>query len=480
MNWKEDAIRALRESLYPVPTEHNGLDWKRDISANSDKLAQHLSAFANNDGGGFLVFGVSDDAQFHDVSKEKAEEIVRKLSNIATHRLEPTIQIEHDIIDFEGHPLLFIRVPEHKRKPVHMRGANLFDTYWRTGGSTLPMPEDTVRRLIAQSDGYSFEQEYAKKSATAQEVLALLDYEKFFSLRQKNIPQQTDSIIKFLENYNICRPSGTDGLWHITNLGALLFARDLKLFPALRHRGIFVRRYASTNNRTLLLEHIETRGYAVGFEFLVDFVMKNTSSERIDTLRETSPTYPRVAIREFIANALVHQDFMINGISLSIEIFTDRLVITNPGVPLNDINRLIHLPPNSRNNDLAQSMYELGMCERRGSGLDRAVAAIEDMCLPAVKIEKNEQATIVRLFPKKTIDEMTKQERIDACYQHACLMFEDNSPINNKTVRDRFNLDKSRSYLASRILTDTVHSGLIKPAEQDTSRKFASYYPYYV
>lgn len=81
----------------------------------------------------------------------------------------------------------------------------------------------------------------------------------------------------------------------------------------------------------------------------------------------------------------MHQDFDICGISIAIEIFSNRIVITNPGAPLNDINRLIDLPPNSRNEKLAEHMFLLGFCERRGSGIDRAVAAIEEMHLPAAK-----------------------------------------------------------------------------------------------
>lgn len=480
MNWKEKAIQALHESLYPIPTEHNNLDWKSDISPNTDKLAQHLSAFANNDGGGYLVFGVKNNGQFTSITKDKAEEIVNKLSNIATNRLQPSFQIEHSFIEYEGHPLLFVYIPEQRHKPVHMRGINLFDAYWRSGGSTRPMPEDMVRRMMAQTEGYSFEQQFAKRDISAEEVLRLLSYKTLFNLKHKNVPESADSVLRYLESFRVCSPGRHAGTWNITNMGALLFAHDLREFSALRHRYVILRRYNGTNNRNLLLEHIETRGYAVGFEDIVEFTMRNTATETISVLREATPTYPRVTIRELIANALVHQDFMVSGISLTVEIFSDRLVITNPGTPLNDIRRLIHLPPASRNDDLAQTMYELGMCERRGSGLDRAVSAIEEMTLPALQIEKIEYATIVRIFPKKMFEDMSKQERIDACYQHACLSYEDNKPVNNLSIRERFNLDKSKSYMVSRVLNDTLNAGLIKPVETNMAKKIAAYYPFYV
>jgi predicted HTH transcriptional regulator len=92
------------------------------------------------------------------------------------------------------------------------------------------------------------------------------------------------------------------------------------------------------------------------------------------------------------------------------------ILITNAGAPLNDINRLIDLPPQSRNETLAQTMFLLGICERRGSGIDRAVEAVEKMNLPAVKFTKSDQHTRVFLFPQKSLKEMTKPQKTTACY----------------------------------------------------------------
>lgn len=55
-------------------------------------------------------------------------------------------------------------------------------------------------------------------------------------------------------------------------------------------------------------------------------------------------------------------------------------------------------------------MFTLGICERRGSGIDRAVEAVEKMFLPPVKFTKSEQHTMVFLYPPKSLKDMTKQE----------------------------------------------------------------------
>ncbi|MDR1092424.1 MAG: hypothetical protein LBL79_15255 [Prevotella sp.] len=80
------------------------------------------------------------------------------------------------------------------------------------------------------------------------------------------------------------------------------------------------------------------------------------------------------------------------------EIFTDRVVMTNPGPPLNDINRFIDLPPHSRNEDLAQSLLLLNICERRGSGVDRAIEALEAALMPPHKFTKGDFFTSVFIY----------------------------------------------------------------------------------
>ena len=75
---------------------------------------------------------------------------------------------------------------------------------------------------------------------------------------------------------------------------------------------------------------------------------------------------------------------------------------------------------------------------------------------------------------------MTKEEKIQACYQHACLINEDGLTLNNQSVRERFNLKKTQSSVASRIIADTLDAGLIKVSNADVmSKKYATYVPYY-
>lgn len=478
MQWIEKAMNLLYISLYPIPNELNGLDWKSGISDNSERLAQHISAFCNNDEGGFLVFGINNDGSCFSLNKEQVDDIIQRIGNIARNNLMRAIQIEHAVVEYDGCSILLVYIPEQVDKPVYLRGKTIYDSYWRSGGTTSKIPQHQVNTMIARNRGVTFEEDIALSNLQEDEILDLIDYTRFYALIDRPVPSATSSIVSTLELYGACKRSN-DG-WHITNLGAILFARDINKFPSLASKAVVVRKYSGSNNRNLEVEQVGHLGYAVGFEGLIDFIFKHTSTESIDVMRESVPTYPKVAIRELVANALVHQDFDITGIQLTIEIFSNRMTITNAGPSLNDVNRLINLPPNSRNEKLAQTLLLLNICERRGSGVDRAVESIEKMFLPAIKIEKGEQFTRATMFPRKRIVDMTKSEKIQVCYQHACLLYEDGKSINNQSIRERFNLNKNQSAMASRIITDTLEVGLIKPVDEAMgSRKFATYIPFY-
>ncbi|MBE6338037.1 MAG: AAA family ATPase [Lentimicrobiaceae bacterium] len=478
MNWKEKALKILEDSLNPIATELNELDWKSGLSCKTERLAQHICAFSNMKGGGLLVFGVNDDASLFSVTKEESAEIIKTLGNIAKNNLSSSITIEHWTTEYKGHALLFIHIPEQVDKPTYLRGKEIWDSYTRSAGQTVKMSRSQIKSLIADSQGISFEQRIAKENVNTEELLLLLDYTKYFEMLGKDIPNEKTTIARRLEEFGLCNK--TEEGWNITNMGAILFAKNISEFEGLKTHSVIVRKYAGSNNRDLLSEQVGRLGYVVGFEGLVDYIMRLTSVEDIGIVRKMIPAYPKIAIREFVANALIHQDFAIEGMQVVIEIYNNRISIINPGAPLHDVNRLLDLPPQSRNEILAQAMFLLGICERRGSGIDRAVEAIESMLLPAAKITKGENHTRVFLFTQKDLSEMTKQEKIDACYQHACLVYEDSRSINNQSVRERFGLDKNQSSVASRIIADTLEAKKIKISDENIiSKKYATYIPYY-
>lgn len=243
-----------------------------------------------------------------------------------------------------------------------------------------------------------------------------------------------------------------------------------------------VRQYKGNNNLHLSSETFFHEGYALSLDKIVAHIMSLLEkTELIRTpFRENKYPYPEVSIRELVANALIHQNFDIQRMTLSVEIFGNRLTITNPGVPLIDTNRFIDMPPKSRNEKVAQSMFLFNLCEKRGSGMDRAVAGVEEMRLPPIKIERGEDFTRLTLYPERKYLDMSKTEKIQACYQHACLLFEDGTKMTNLSLRERLSIGKNNSAVASRIINDTINAGLIKLADESSgSKRYSAYIPYY-
>src|SRR5262249_34584724 len=153
----------------------------------------------------------------------------------------------------------------------------------------------------------------------------------------------------------------------ITNLGAILFAKKMEDFPSLERKAIRVIVYGGTSRTNSIREQIGTKGYASGFEGMIEFIRQNlpTNEEIGRALRTTVGLYPTVALRELIANALIHQDFDERGTSPTAEIFSDRIEIRNPGLPIINISRFID-DCQSRNEKIARTMRKFGICEERG------------------------------------------------------------------------------------------------------------------
>lgn len=187
--------------------------------------------------------------------------------------------------------------------------------------------------------------------------------------------------------------------------------------------------------------------------------------------------YPAIAIRELVANALIHQDFNLTGTGPMIEIFSDRMEISNPGLPLIDTLRFIDEPPRSRNETLAALMRRLNICEERGSGIDKVISAVEVFQLPAPDFRTTTNHTIAVLLGPREFADMDRADRIRACYQHACLWFVSGKHMTNTSLRERLKIDKKNYPMASRIIRDTIDVGLIKQA--GGSRKDAKYIPFW-
>lgn len=323
-----------------------------------------------------------------------------------------------------------------------------------------------------------FESRIALSDLQNVDIVRLLDTDSYFELKEVPRPSDVDGVVHYMIQEGAALKQD-NGLYAITNLGAMLFAKNLDDFGNISRKAVRVIQYKNNSRIEMLKEETFEMGYAAGFIRLIKYIEALIPSEEAITsvLREKKSTYPIIAIREIIANALIHQDFTAIGTSPLIEIFNNRIEVTNSGRPLVDVFRIIDNPPKSRNEKLASLMRRLRICEELGTGWDKVVTVCELMQLPAPKIEIYEDSTKVTLYSRCNFTDLSQHDKLWACYLHACIKYVQGEQLTNSSLRERFALKDSSSGTISRLIKDAVAQGLIKAVDPNTAPRYMKYIP---
>lgn len=482
--WIAKAIQWLDKSLGKVPSELNEIDWKASLSPNNDKLLKHIAAFSNLPGGGFLTFGIDNKmGTILGITKPEADIIVERLASLCRDGVSPLVSIDHSIEDFRGLPVLFIYIKESAIKPVHLKDQNIEESFIRSGGTTRKASRQEVGALMLNSKSPTWEELHSSKMLNEVEVITLLEYDKVLQMLGKPVPSNIPEIMQWLKDEKMIEDVDGKG-YYITNFGAIAAAKDLNRFDGLSRKAIRLIKYEGKNKSAGSKEYPGTRGYAIGFEGLIQFIKGLLPGSEVikNALRHETSVYPEIAIRELTANCLTHQDFNIRGSGPMIEIFEDRIEFTNPGklLPTKRLDRLIRTTPESRNEILAAAFRRYNICEERGSGFEKTVIAIELFGLPPLKFEEFENAFKVTLYSPRKFAEMSNEERIEACYQHSIIMYFGEGGFNNTSLRKRFGMHDKQAAQISKLIKEAIDAGRIKPKDPESeSRKFSLYMPYW-
>lgn len=483
-SWEEKAVKLLAKSLSSVPQELNEIDWKQDISGNNKKLSHHLSAFANHPGGGILAYGIDNTSgRVLGINQTKAVEIIERLASIARDALSPVVALDHAIIQHCNSPVLIIYIKESSVKPVHLKAGTIEDAYVRSGGTTRKASRHEIGSLMLNSKALRYEELHASKLLDTTEVLQLLDYHAIHELLNRPVPGNNEEILAWMEKERMVKKVDGSG-YYITNLGAIAAARNLNQFDDLSRKAIRLIKYDGLNRTETKKEYPGQKGYAIGFDGFIQFLSAMLPQSEIikDALRKETTVYPELALRELTANALIHQDFSIRGTGPMVEIFDNRIEFRNPGqlLPSKKIDRLIGTSPESRNEKLASTFRRYGICEERGTGFERVIAEIEVFGLPPLHFEEGENYFKVTIFAPKVFGEMSPEERMQACYQHAVIKYLSSSSLTNTSLRERFRMPERQRSMISRLIKETLEAGKIKPKDlKNKSAKFAEYIPYW-
>ena len=482
-HWVANAVDCLEESLTPVSHETNEIDWKVKLSENKDRLTEHLIAFANNPNGGYLVFGVGDgDGHLEAVNQDDVAKIVNTLANLGRDAVEPPLVIDHAVVTFRDAAILLVSISEQHNKPVHRRGKSVEEAWIRSGGTTRKASRQDVGALMLNSTAPRWEELRASSLMSLDEAVESLDIDTIAKLLQRPLPTETAALADWLVAEHILIPDGRG--YYVSNFGAVAAARRLEQFPTLARKCIRVIRYRGTNKVETIDELLGQRGYAAGFEGLISYLKRILPHSEViqQSLRQEVSIYPEIALRELIANSLIHQDFTITGTGPMVEIFDNRIEFTNPGslLPGKRTDKLIGTTPESRNEMLASAFRRYRICEERGTGFQKVVQSVELFGLPPILFTSLESAFRVTLYAPRKYADISQSERIEACYQHSVLLFLSSQAMTNSTLRDRFKLHEKQRNQITNLISDAVTAGRIKRKDSGSGNKFAEYLPYWV
>ena len=478
-------IDGLVRELCKLPHETEWVEFKGNnqdphligeyISALSNAAALNGKAFA------YMVWGVEDGSHvftgtsFSPASARKGNE---PIETWLLRLLSPKIHFGFFELNLDGHSVVLLEIGRAFRHPVRFQN----EAFIRVGQVKKPLKDapERERELWRILDRTLFEDLPAVEHISSDEVLRMLDYTVYFDLLELPLPANREGILTALKNDNLIRACEAGG-WDITNLGAILFAKKLGDFPQLKRKAIRVIQYRGAGRTDTLREQEISKGYASGFEGLITYIHGLLPVNEVieKALRKTVAVFPELAVRELVANALIHQAFFVTGAGPMVEIFDDRIEITNPGEPLVDTQRFVDTPPKSRNETLASMMRRFRICEERGSGIDKVIAQIEIYQLPAPLFEVPEGFTRVVLFAHKPLIAMDKAERVRACYLHACLKYVSREFLTNASLRERFGVEEKNKAAVSRYIREAVDAGVIKPFDEDVARKLMKYVPFW-
>ncbi len=486
MLYTNEYLCQLLKELRLLTNETEWVEFKHN-NANPQEIGEYISALANSAAlvgkpAGYLVWGIEADT--HNIvgtnfSPRKQKIGNEELENWLLRLLSPKINFYFNELTTEHGTVVILEIERAFRHPVLFQGLE----YIRVGSYKKPLKEfsEKERQLWRIFDTTPFEELHAAEKISADDVVRLLDYPSYFELFGQPLPDNKKGILEKLLSEDMILVDDA-GAYTIINFGAILFAKKLEDFKGLKRKAVRVIVYNGTTRLETIKEQKGEKGYASGFEGLIDYINNLIPRNEVvgKALRKDVPMYPEIAIRELVANAIIHQDFSIKGAGPMIEIFSNRLEITNPGQSLVKTERLLDSPPKSRNETLASFMRRVGVCEERGSGVDKVVFQTEYYQLPAPLFEVVDDSTKVTLFSHRPFAKMDKADRIRAAYLHACLKYVQRETLTNASLRDRFGIAKENSATVSRIIKEALVEKIIKPIDpENESRKQAQYVPFW-
>lgn len=478
-------VEGLVRKMIQYTSEQPWLEFKKN-NCDPNMIGEDISALANaaayyDRPNAYLIWGIEDGT--HNVVGTTFDPYTKKQGNQSLEIWLRTLLSDNAEFEFisgeiEHKTVIVLIITRAAEQTVMYKRTE----YIRVGSSTKKLNEVPNMKAVLWDHIRStrFEELPAMTNLALYDALQLLDYSVYFELQRMPMPSNTENIVHYLIEDRLIVEQD-DGQYTISNLGAILLAKRLNQFPTVSRKEVRVVQYRGENRMEIVREMSDGKGYAVGYENMIQFIEALLPAGEIieDGIRRTELAYPSLAIRETVANALIHQNFSLQGMGPLIEVFSNRIEVTNPGRPLIDVFHIVDDPPRSRNEKLAALMRRFHICEESGTGWDKIIISSELKHLPAPKIDLYEDNMKVTLYALLGFNDILQEDKLWACYMHACVRYVEGKQVNNTSLRERFGLDESYKSQMSRLIRQAVENKLIKPLDPTTAPRYMRYIPFW-
>lgn len=382
---QRDYYTSLVENLRKLSIETEWLEYKSN-NTNPQMIGEYISALSNSAAlarkeKGYLLWGI-DDATHEIIGTNFCPSNTKKgnqeLENWLVGLCNPGLNIKFVEIDIDGKKVIILEIPRASIKPTAFSG----EEYIRIGSYKKKLKNfpEKERILWSSFESMPYEMRTAMEDISEEEVTQLLDCAAYYTMMKLPLPSNRSGIIYNMEDEGFIRRMDNNR-FEITNLGALLFGKDLNKFFHLKRKAIRVIQYKGNGRTNAIREQVFTQGYAICFDVICTYVsMLLPQKEEINSGRRTEfIMFPAKAIREMLSNMIIHQELSVYGAGPMLEIFDTRIEASNPGYLLVDVNRIIDTAPHSRNEAMASFLRMIRICEERGSGFDRMEEGLSDL-----------------------------------------------------------------------------------------------------
>lgn len=358
-------------------SEGKTLEFKQDLSSPQNIL-KTIVAFANTSGGTILIGITDENRAIQGILKPFDEE--ERLTNLIADNIEPKLIPNIEIISWKNKYLIRIEVypsaniPHFLRKQGEENGV-----YIRLGSTTRLADKLIIAELKRAATQQSFD-EIPKPEYSLNDI----DFEaikELFSPKRQLLQRDLENL-KILNSYQK-KLVPTIG-------GILLFGKNREqIFP---NAWIQCAKFRGTEKKDLLDQLDIHTHLPIAISQAIDFLKKHAMLEgNIQNIhREDRWNIPMEALREGIVNAIVHADYSLQGITIKIALFDDRIEISNPGLFVNGItlDDIYDGVSKIRNRVLARVFKELGLIEQWGTGFTKIRHACKTYRLPNPIIEE--------------------------------------------------------------------------------------------